>query len=199
MSGELEPDPARMRVSDAQRHEVAEILREAAGDGRIDLGELDERLEATFAARTYAELAPITSDLAPAVVAAAGSAPATRSAQPPRSTERGVAILSGFERSGTWTVPEHLRVLCVMGGATLDLRQASYAADEVVITVNAIMGGASIVVGPHTRVVLEGTGIMGGYSGPSGLVAAELDETSPTVRVRGVAIWGGVSVERKHG
>ncbi|WP_309646763.1 DUF1707 domain-containing protein [Nocardioides sp.] len=189
MSGELEPDPARMRVSDAQRHEVAEILREAAGDGRIDLGELDERLEATFAARTYAELAPITSDLAPA----------TRSTQPVRPTERGIAIMSGFERSGTWTVPEHLTVLCVMGGANLDLRQASYAADEVVITVNAIMGGASIVVGPHTRVVLEGTGIMGGYSGPSGLVAAELDETSPTVRVRGVAIWGGVSVERKHG
>lgn len=198
MSGELEPDPARMRVSDAQRHEVAEILRVAAGDGRIDLGELDERLEATFAARTYAELAPITSNLAPAVAPAA-SAPPTRSTQPARSSERGVAIMSGFERSGTWTVPEHLTVLCVMGGANLDLRQASYAADEVVITVNAIMGGASIVVGPHTRVVLEGTGIMGGYSGPSGLVAAELDDSSPTVRVRGVAIWGGVSVERKHG
>ncbi|GEP38035.1 hypothetical protein NPS01_16980 [Nocardioides psychrotolerans] len=198
MSGELEPDPARMRVSDAQRHEVAEILREAAGDGRIDLGELDERLEATFAAKTYAELAPITSDLTP-VVAPAPSAPAIRSPQPARSTERRVAIMSGFKRSGTWTVPEHLTVLCVMGGADLDLRQATYAADEVVITVNAIMGGASIVVGPHTRVILEGTGIMGDYSGPSGLVAAELDDTSPTVRVRGVAIWGGVSVERKHG
>lgn len=199
MSGELEPDPARMRVSDAQRHEVAEILREAAGDGRIDLGELDERLEATFAAKTYAELAPITSDLQPAPsTTPAGSSVATSTTGTGRA-ERGVAIMSGFERSGTWTVPEHLIVLCVMGGANLDLRQATYAANEVVITVNAIMGGASIVVGPHTRVILEGTGIMGGYSGPSGLVAAELDDTSPTVRVRGVAIWGGVSVERKHG
>lgn len=38
---------------------------------------------------------------------------------------------------------------------------------------------------------------MGGYSGPSNRTAAELDANSPTVRVRGVAIWGGVSVERK--
>ena len=46
--GELEP--SRMRISDAERNKVAEILREAAGDGRIDLDELDERLEATYAA-----------------------------------------------------------------------------------------------------------------------------------------------------
>ena len=32
--------PAQMRISDADRHKVAELLREAAGDGRIDLGEL---------------------------------------------------------------------------------------------------------------------------------------------------------------
>jgi hypothetical protein len=44
---------------------------------------------------------------------------------------------------------------------------------------------------------MEGIGIMGGYSGPDGRTPAELDVNSPTVRVRGVAIWGGVSVDRK--
>ncbi len=39
---------------------MAEVLSDAAGDGRIDLSELDKRLEATFAAETYAELVPIT-------------------------------------------------------------------------------------------------------------------------------------------
>ena len=39
------------------------MLRQAAGDGRIDLAELDERLEATYAAKTYGELVPITVDL----------------------------------------------------------------------------------------------------------------------------------------
>src|SRR3712207_5042198 len=68
MSGELTPqagghDPAQLRISDAERHQVAEILRQAAGEGRLDLEELDERLEATYAARTYADLVPITLDL----------------------------------------------------------------------------------------------------------------------------------------
>jgi hypothetical protein len=66
--GELEGtnvpgDPSRMRISDADRHRVAEVLREAAGEGRLDLDELDERLELTFAAKTYADLVPITADL----------------------------------------------------------------------------------------------------------------------------------------
>ena len=64
MEGELErPDPSRMRVSDEDRHKVADILREAAGEGRIDIEELDERLESTYAAKTYGDLVPITSDL----------------------------------------------------------------------------------------------------------------------------------------
>src|SRR3954463_10178661 len=49
MASELTPqggpaDPARLRISDAERHQVAEILREAAGEGRLDLDELDQRL-----------------------------------------------------------------------------------------------------------------------------------------------------------
>jgi len=64
MEGPLDPrDPALLRVSDADRHKVAEILRQAAGEGRLDLDELDERLESAYAAKTYADLVPITADL----------------------------------------------------------------------------------------------------------------------------------------
>lgn len=200
MDGELErpADGGRLRISDEERHRVAEILREAAGDGRIDLAELDERLEATYAARTYADLVPITHDLPAHRDQVAPPAPASPPPVTAAATRRQFAVLSGVDRSGVWTVPEHLSILCLMGGANLDLRQATFAAREVVITVNAFMGGASIIVGPHTQVVVEGIGIMGGYSGPSGLVDAVLDESSPTVRVKGVAVWGGVSVERKQ-
>ena len=54
-----------------------------------------------------------------------------------------------------------------MGGADLDLRQAQFAAREVTITINAVMGGADIKVNPQTHVIMEGVGILGGYSGPS--------------------------------
>lgn len=52
-----------MRVSHADRDRVVEILREAAGDGRVDAQELDERLERALTARTFAELEPLTRDL----------------------------------------------------------------------------------------------------------------------------------------
>ena len=193
-------DPSQLRISDQERHQVAEILREAAGEGRLDLDELDSRLEATYAARTYADLVPITLDLPshphplPAVRAAASSL-----VVPGPDKETHVAIMSGFDRRGVWVVPEHLSVFCFWGGAELDLRQAKFAAQECVVTINAVMGGAQVIVPPHVNVKMEGTGIMGGYSGPSGLVDAELTPGSPTIRIRGVAIMGGVNVERKHG
>ncbi|WP_193608830.1 DUF1707 SHOCT-like domain-containing protein [Nocardioides lijunqiniae] len=203
MTGEVERsdgDPGRLRVSDAERHQVAEMLRDAAGDGRIDLAELDERLEAAYAAKTYADLVPITADLPAhrdAVKAPSTGASASLITPGGSREERHFAVMSGVDRSGVWTVPEQLTILCLMGGANLDLRHATYAAREVTITINAIMGGANVIVGPHTHVVVEGTGFMGGYHGPSGLVDPELDADSPTVRIRGFAFWGGVNVERK--
>lgn len=185
-----ELDPLKMRVSDADRNKVAEILREAAGDGRIDLSELDDRLEATYAAKTYGELVPITHDLAPA-------APAGSAAVPGVQRERAVAILGGVERRGIWTVPEHFSVFCLMGGAELDLREARFSAPEVTFTINTFMGGANIVVNRSTNVVVHGVGLMGGYSAPRSDPAVRLTADSPTLHVKGVAIMGGVSVVRR--
>lgn len=187
-------DPSRLRISDADRHQVAEVLREAAGDGRIDLDELDERLERTYAARTYADLVPITLDLPvqPRSVPAPGPLPTGAATE-----ERHLAIMGGLERKGVWTVPARMTVTCFMGGADLDLRRAQFAAGQVVLTINAVMGGADIKVNPQTHVVMEGTGIMGGYSGPSDSTPAELRADSPVVRIRGFAIMGGVSVSRR--
>ncbi len=194
------PDPSQLRISDQDRHQVAEVLREAAGEGRIDLEELDQRLDATYAARTYADLVPITLDL-PAVPST--QLPARPAAATPSpvvsgpSEERHLAILGGLERKGDWIVPERLTVVAFMGGADLDLRRARFAAREVTLTINAVMGGADIKVNPHTHVIMEGVGILGGYAGPSDDLPAELDENSPVVRIKGFAIMGGVNVTRK--
>ena len=83
-----------------------------------------------------------------------------------------------------------------MGGAHLDTRRARFSGPEVTITVNAVMGGAEIVVAPSTRVVMEGIGIMGDFSGPKD--DSEVRPDAPTLRVRGVAFWGGVTVSRKE-
>ena len=57
-----DPTPV-MRAGDTDREVVAEILRTALGEGRLDLHEVDERLTRTYAARIYAELEPIVADL----------------------------------------------------------------------------------------------------------------------------------------
>jgi hypothetical protein len=191
-------DPFQLRVSDQDRHQVAEVLREAAGEGRIDLEELDERLEATYAARTYADLVPLTADLPAQASANLPARPRPPSAVVPGpAEERHLAVMSGLERKGVWVVPQQMTVNCFMGGADLDLRQAQFAAREVVITINAIMGGADIKVNPHTHVVMEGTAFMGAFSGPHDKTAPDLDDGSPTVRIRGFAMMGGVDVSRR--
>jgi len=46
-------DQGLTRVSDSDREQAAEVLREAAGHGRITMDELGERLELACAAKTY--------------------------------------------------------------------------------------------------------------------------------------------------
>jgi Domain of unknown function (DUF1707) len=52
-----------LRASDSDRERVAERLRHATGEGRLQTEELEERLGAVFAARTYGELDAVVSDL----------------------------------------------------------------------------------------------------------------------------------------
>ena len=53
----------RVRTSDSEREHVAEILRAAMAEGRLDLTEGEERLASAYAAKFRDELAPLTSDL----------------------------------------------------------------------------------------------------------------------------------------
>src|SRR6185503_4905719 len=55
--------PLVTRASDAEREAVVARLRDAAGEGRLTVEELDERIDAAYAARTRDELDPLTADL----------------------------------------------------------------------------------------------------------------------------------------
>ncbi|SDG86338.1 DUF1707 SHOCT-like domain-containing protein [Klenkia brasiliensis] len=52
-----------LRAADTDRTAVAEVLGRALSEGRLTVTEYDERLAAAYAARTLAELAPLTADL----------------------------------------------------------------------------------------------------------------------------------------
>lgn len=197
MAGELEGygDRARMRISDADRHRVAELLRQAAGDGRLDLDELDERLESTWAAKTYADLVPITSDLPGATTqptpVPAGKVPATR-------YDTSLAIMGGSSRKGVWEVGPTHTAFTLMGGVDIDLREAVLTSRETVINAYAIWGGIDVYVNAHTRVIVDGVGIMGDFSQARDRVEPEIGPDSPVVRVTGFALMAGVTVQRRR-
>jgi hypothetical protein len=52
-----------LRASQAEREEVVERLRVHTGGGRLELDELEDRVEAAYAAKTRGELAELLSDL----------------------------------------------------------------------------------------------------------------------------------------
>jgi hypothetical protein len=52
-----------LRASDADRERVVERLREAVAEGRLDMDEFEERMDAAYKSRTYADLSPLTRDL----------------------------------------------------------------------------------------------------------------------------------------
>lgn len=61
----VDDQPTRnpMRAADSDRERVAERLRSAHTEGRLDLTEYDERVQQAWAARTYGELEVLTADL----------------------------------------------------------------------------------------------------------------------------------------
>ncbi|GAA0907149.1 DUF1707 SHOCT-like domain-containing protein [Streptomyces thermoalcalitolerans] len=198
-------DLPELRASDADRERVAEQLRDALAEGRLDMTEFEERLEAAYKARTYGELAPLTRDLpAPGV-----SAPTVDMTKRPEqngdwagrvvggegTSSWAVAVLGGFERKGGWVVPKRFNCFTFWGGGTVDLREASFADREVEINCVAIMGGVDVIVPPGVEVVVRGVGIMGGFDHREDGVPAE--PGAPRVIVTGVAFWGGVGVRRK--
>ena len=55
--------PDDQRASDADREAVAEDLRDALEEGRLDVDEYQRRLDAVWASRTYGELDRLFADL----------------------------------------------------------------------------------------------------------------------------------------
>jgi uncharacterized protein DUF1707 len=56
-------DLSRMRISDADRSEVIDILQRATVEGRLDLDELEDRVSSALAARTWSDVDPLIEDL----------------------------------------------------------------------------------------------------------------------------------------
>lgn len=132
------------RVSDEEREQVAELLRRAAGDGRLTLEELDTRLTEAFDARTYADLAPLVDDLPPEEGAVVPSRPA-EAARAPRE-ELVIGGNGSAQRKGRWIAPSRIRIERRHGSVILDFREAVLTSRQIEVNIATKYGSVQLVL-----------------------------------------------------
>jgi class 3 adenylate cyclase len=132
--------PAGVRASHADRDRVVEVLRTAAGDGRLSADDLDQRLEAALTARTLADLEPLLADLT-----TAGGAEV-------RDLVRIECGSGSVKRDRSWVVPRRLEIVVGNGSVQLDFRQAVIAVPELQVDARIASGRLKLITRPGIAV-----------------------------------------------
>ncbi|MFC4913385.1 DUF1707 SHOCT-like domain-containing protein [Actinomadura gamaensis] len=132
-----------LRVSHEDRDRVAEQLRVAAGDGRLTLEELDERLDKALSARTESDLAILVNDL-PAVAGGSVQVPAPEV----KDLVRIEVGSSSVSREGEWVVPRAMDISVRSGSVKLDLTHAVISHGVLRIAAAVKSGSLTIVTRP---------------------------------------------------
>lgn len=146
------PDDS-LRASHEDRDRVADVLREAAGDGRLTSDELDERLERALTARTYGELAALTADLP-----AGQAAPLPEPKDVLRIERYGV----NERRDGNWVVPARIDLLVTAGSVTLDFTEAVITLPSLQINAMVTGGNLTLITKPDVVVDTDEVAMVGG-------------------------------------
>ncbi|WP_328398601.1 DUF1707 SHOCT-like domain-containing protein [Nocardia sp. NBC_00416] len=166
-----------LRVSDAEREHVGELLQRAVGLGMLSLGEFTERMDTALAAKTRGELNSVLVDL-PGVRLI--GEPATRQSAhgrpvplPRPGDSAGSALsgmvqggvirprMSGVNRRGNWQVAPVLRVNSWLSGVTLDFTQAIMTTQVVEVQVDDYASSLTLVVPQEATVDLDGLELVG--------------------------------------
>jgi hypothetical protein len=192
-----EHTPDTERTLREHRAQTVDRLCEHFAQDRLTLEELERRIDVAERSRDHGELAALLADLQPRTPAVAGPAPVPASRRAALPVERNangaiLAIMGGAERRGPWRPAEHNFVLCLMGGADLDFRDAQLPPGMTEVFVVACMGGCEVIVPPDLPVEVNGIGIMGGFGHRE--PASRPSPDMPLLRINGFALMGGVDV-----
>jgi hypothetical protein len=188
-------DPRQLptRPIEQVRERVIEALSEHFARDNLSLDDLETRMARVYAATTPAEVESLLDGLPALAVGAPLPAVSVPNGPAPMLRERLVAFMSGIVRRGLWKIPRRLRVVAIMGGVQLDLREAELPPGITEIRAFIFMGGLDVRVPPGVRLETDGVAILGGFED-------RIDESSagkdaPIVRITGIAIMGGVSAQ----
>ncbi|WP_329622030.1 DUF1707 domain-containing protein [Streptomyces sp. NBC_01255] len=138
-----------LRASHEDRDRTVDVLRVAAGDGRLTLDELDERLEVALSARTLGELAALTADLPSA-------SPGGAAAAEVKDVLRIHQKHSTITRAGRWVVPRRMELIAEWCEVTLDFTEAVITQDTLRIDVDSQGKTLTLVTRPGIVVDVDG-------------------------------------------
>lgn len=193
---QLVPAPRENLIALRDRREaVIAALTDHFAKDVLDVDEFDRRIDLAHRARSLAELDDLVADIAPLpATALAPRAEVSLDRFPEK--KRWLCIMGGVDKKGRWTVPRHMRVICVWGGAQLDLREADLAPGVTELHVTCVMGGCHIIIPPSLAIEIDGTAIMGGFAELE-RGHGEPDPGRALLRVTGLCVMGGFSVETR--
>jgi hypothetical protein len=146
-----------LRASHEDRDRIVDVLRVAAGDGRLTAEELDERVGAALTARTYGELTALVSDL-PAAAGAAVGVPDAK----PKEMLRIETHSGSARRDGRWLVPQRMEVRATSGSVTLDFTEAVITWPSLEIDAEVRSGSVTLVTKPGIVVDTDDVAIRSG-------------------------------------
>jgi Domain of unknown function (DUF1707) len=165
MTGEVSPlghgddvgPSGELRASHQDRDRVVELLRVAAGDGRLTAEELDERLEKALNARTYGELAELSRDLP----AASGIVPGPADARP-KDLVRIDCRSGNAKRDGRWMVPRRMELRVTSGHIKLDFTEAVITQPSLFIDASVRSGSLKLLIKPGIVVDTDDVAVSSG-------------------------------------
>lgn len=196
-------EPDGIRIGHVERDAAVETLRVSAGEGRLTLDELDERIEAALSARTRGDLRAVLADLLPPAeltsVVNPDAAQVAPVGAPGWSWQDPLVLTARWDdvvRAGPWEVPPFLEVNPVAAGVKLDFVDAH--AQHEVIDIH-LLGGA----GDAVLVLPEGWGadlsrVEKGMGSSRSTVAPRPTGRKPLVLVRGKVSLGNLRVRHPN-
>jgi hypothetical protein len=137
------PDSRGLRVSDAERAEAGELLREAMTRGMLEPDEYGERSAHAQAATTRGELDDITADL-PCSASPGSGGPAASAPDGSDDVVEWRGTLSSLQRRGDWRVPRKLVLRRRLGSVELDFTDAQIAYPVVEIELDIVGGSVEL-------------------------------------------------------
>lgn len=188
------------------RQQAIDALCEHFANDSLSVDEFERRVDLAHKAESSEELRKLLQDLP------TGDLPIRREevtpAHPPRAEasvpshrvkEKGVmvAALGGVERKGRWIPARQNYAVAVMGGLSLDFREALLPPGETEVWIFTLMGGADIIVPPGLTVESDGVAILGGFEHREDATISH-DPEAPVLRLKGLAVMGGVEVSIRY-